>query len=98
MAVLRFGGFELDDELGELRRQGRRLHLAAQPLSALAVLVTRAGSIVTRDELRRHLWGDDRFVEFDRSLNFCIAEIRRALGDEARSSRFIETVPKRGYR
>jgi DNA-binding winged helix-turn-helix (wHTH) protein/tetratricopeptide (TPR) repeat protein len=98
MAVTRFGLFELDDEAGELRRQGRRVHLAAQPLKVLALLSSRAGSIVTRDELRRHIWSDGTFVEFDRSLNFCIAEVRAALGDDARSPRFIETVPKRGYR
>jgi DNA-binding winged helix-turn-helix (wHTH) protein/tetratricopeptide (TPR) repeat protein len=98
MAVIRFGVFELDDHTGELRRQGRRVHLAAQPFRVLALLVSGAGSIVTREDLRRHLWGEDTFVEFDRSLNFCVAEVRAALGDDARSPRFIETIPKRGYR
>src|SRR5215510_6303565 len=98
MAVRRFATFELDDEHGELRRQGRRIHLAAQPLKVLALLTSRAGEVVTRDELRRHVWGDDTFVDFDRSLNFLVAEIRSALRDDARSARFIETVPKRGYR
>ena len=98
MAVVRFGVFEIDDETGEMRRQGRRVHISAQPFKALVLLTSRAGDIVSRDELRRHLWGDDTFVEFDRSLNFCIAEIRAALHDDARSPRFIETVPRRGYR
>jgi len=98
LAIIRFGAFEMDDETGELRRQGRRVHLAAKPFAALALLTTRAGDLVTREELRRHLWGDDTFVDFDRGLNFAIAEVRAALNDQARSPRFIETVPKRGYR
>src|SRR5262245_1960736 len=98
MAVLRFGVFELDADAGELRRQGRRVHLAAQPFKVLAVLTGRPGEIVTRDELRRLLWNHGTFVEFDRGINFSIAEVRAALHDEARSPRFIETVPKRGYR
>jgi DNA-binding winged helix-turn-helix (wHTH) protein/tetratricopeptide (TPR) repeat protein len=98
MVVRRFGVFDLDETTGELWRQGRRVHLAAQPFKVLALLTSRAGEIITRDELRHHLWSDGTFVEFDRSLNFCIAEVRRALGDDARSPRFVETVPKRGYR
>jgi DNA-binding winged helix-turn-helix (wHTH) protein/tetratricopeptide (TPR) repeat protein len=98
MAVRRFATFELDDEQGELRRQGRRIHLAAQPLKVLALLTSRAGDIVSRDELRRHVWGDDTFVDFDRSLNFLVAAIRAALRDDARSPRFVETIPRRGYR
>ncbi len=98
MAVVRFGVFEIDDATGEMRRQGRRVHIAAQPFKTLVLLASRAGDVVSRDELRRHLWGDDTFVEFDRSLNFCVAEIRAALHDDARSPRFIETVPRRGYR
>lgn len=98
MSAMRFGAFELDPEAGELRLQGRLVHLAAQPLKALSLLATRAGEVVTRDELCRHVWGGDRFVEFDRSLNFCIASIRAALRDDARRPRFIETLPRRGYR
>jgi DNA-binding winged helix-turn-helix (wHTH) protein/Flp pilus assembly protein TadD len=96
--VTTFGVFELDAGAGELRRQGRRVHLAAQPFKVLALLSSRPGSIVTREELRRHLWSEGTFVEFDRGLNFCIAEARAALGDDARSPRFIETIPKQGYR
>lgn len=98
MALLRFGVFELDTEGGELRRQGRMVRLTGQPFKALHLLVSRPGEIVTRDELRRHIWGETRFVDFDRSLNFCIAAARDALGDSARSPRFIETIPRRGYR
>jgi DNA-binding winged helix-turn-helix (wHTH) protein len=98
MPVLRFGAFELDPESRELRLQGRLVHLAAQPMKVLSLLATRAGEVVTRDELRRHVWGDGTFVEFDKSLNFCMASIRSALRDDARSPRFIETLPRRGYR
>ena len=72
MAVRAFGVFELDEEAGELRRQGRLVHLTGQPLKALCLLVARGGTIVTRDELRRHIWDDGRFVDFDRNLNFFI--------------------------
>lgn len=98
MAVARFGTFELDGDTRELRRQGRLVHLTGQPLAALELLVSRPGDVVTREELRRHIWGDSRFVDFDRGLNFCIATIRTALGDSARRPRFIETIPRRGYR
>src|SRR5262245_49289275 len=98
LATARFGVFELDEAAGELRRQGRRVHLAAKPLKALALLTDRAGEGVTREELRDHLWGNATFVEFDRALNFAIAEVRAALRDDARSPRFIETLQKRGYR
>jgi DNA-binding winged helix-turn-helix (wHTH) protein len=98
MGITRFGVFELDAAAGELHRRGRRVHLAGQPLKVLALLTSRSGAIVTRKELRRHLWSDGTFVEFDRGLNFAIAEVRAALGDDARHPRFIETIPKRGYR
>jgi len=98
MAVFRFSVFELDQATGELTRQGRRVHLAAQPAKALSILIERAGTVVTRDDLRRELWGEHTFVDFDRGLNFCVASVRRALGDEARRPRFVETLPKRGYR
>jgi DNA-binding winged helix-turn-helix (wHTH) protein/tetratricopeptide (TPR) repeat protein len=98
MALLRFGVFELDADAGELRRQGRMVRLTGQPFKALQLLVSRPGDLVTREELRRHIWDDARFVDFDRSLNFCIAAVRDALGDSARNPRFIETIPRRGYR
>src|SRR3954468_2657790 len=98
MPLVRFGVFELDPERGELRRQGRRVHLAGQALKVLGLLTARAGEVVTRDELQHHLWEPGTFVEFDRGLNFCIASVRAALNDDARRPRFIETLPKRGYR
>ena len=98
MEAVRFGAFELDVGAGELRRQGRRVAVTAQAARCLALLTSRPGEIVTRDELRRHLWPDGTFVDFDRSLNFAIASLRAALGDSARSPRFIETLPRRGYR
>src|SRR5262245_55525068 len=87
LATVRFGVFELDEAASELRRQGRRVHLAPKPLKALALLTRRAGEVVTRDELRDHLWEHGTFVEFDRALNFAIAEVRAALRDDARSPR-----------
>ena len=94
----RFGLFELDVVTGELRRSGRRVHLAPQPGRVLLTLVERAGQIVTRDELKEAAWGDKTFVDFEQGLNFCMKQIRAALGDEADNPRFIETVPRRGYR
>jgi DNA-binding winged helix-turn-helix (wHTH) protein/tetratricopeptide (TPR) repeat protein len=98
MAVRRFGVFDLDLETGELHRAGRRVHLTAQAAKVLALLASRPGIVVTRDELKRHLWGDDTFVDFDRSLNFCVSLVRTALRDAAHNPRFIETLPRRGYR
>src|SRR5689334_24136023 len=98
MDALRFSVFELDRESEELTRAGRRVAIAHQAFVVLWILASRAGAVVTRDELRRALWGDGTHVDFDRSLNFCIASVRRALGDDARSPRFVETIPKCGYR
>jgi DNA-binding winged helix-turn-helix (wHTH) protein/tetratricopeptide (TPR) repeat protein len=96
--LVRFGTFELDLDAGILHRHGRRVPLQEQPARILAVLVSRPGDVVTREELRQLVWTDDTFVEFDASLNAAITKIRRALGDSASAPRFIETVPKRGYR
>jgi DNA-binding winged helix-turn-helix (wHTH) protein/tetratricopeptide (TPR) repeat protein len=96
--LVRFGTFELDVDAVVLRRHGRRVPLQEQPARILVVLVSRPGQLVTRDELRQLVWSDDTFVEFDASLNAAITKIRRALGDSASAPRFIETVPKRGYR
>jgi len=98
VALVRFSVFELDVETGELRRLGRRVHLTAQAATVLTLLASRPGEIVTRDELKRHLWGRDTFVDFDRSLNFCVSSARAALRDSARNPQFIETLPRRGYR
>lgn len=95
---IRFGLFELDPATGELRREGRAVRLQPQPARVLALLVARPGEVVTREELRRQIWNDGTFVDFERGLNFCIAQIRAALQDSAESPRFIETLPRRGYR
>jgi DNA-binding winged helix-turn-helix (wHTH) protein/tetratricopeptide (TPR) repeat protein len=96
--LVRFGTFELDLDAGVLHRGGRRVPLQEQPARILGLLVSRPGELVTREELRHLVWTDDTFVEFDASLNAAITKIRRALGDSASAPRFIETVPKRGYR
>jgi len=98
MTRLRFASFEFDAAAGELWRDGRRLPLQRQPARLLELLTARAGELVTRDEIRQALWGDDTHVDFERSLNFCVARLRSALGDNASSPTFIETVPTRGYR
>ena len=74
------------------------MRLQPQPARVLALLLERPGEIVSREDLRRHVWGNETFVDFERGLNFCIAQIRSALGDSADSPRYVETVPKRGYR
>jgi len=95
---LHFGDFDVDLRLGELRRQGTRVPLQEQPFQVLAVLLERRGELVRREELRRHVWPEDTFVEFDHALNTAIKKIRIALGDCADSPRYVETIPKRGYR
>jgi TolB-like protein/DNA-binding winged helix-turn-helix (wHTH) protein len=95
---LRFDGFELDVRAGELRKHGVRLRLRGQPLLVLEILLERAGEVVTREELRTLIWPADTFVGFDHSLHNAIARIREALGDSAETPRYIETLPRRGYR
>ena len=97
-AILRFGVFEVDLRAGELRKQGARIKLQEQPFHVLTVLLQRAGEVVTREELRNQNWPADTFVDFDNSLNTAINRLREALGDSADSPRFIETLPRRGYR
>ena len=96
--VARFGVFELDLSAGELRKNGVKLRLQGQPLQILALLLERAGGVVTRDELRQNLWPSDTFVDFDHSLNTAINKVREALGDSASSPRYVETLARRGYR
>src|SRR6266850_1878921 len=95
---LHFGAFELDLATSELRRSGSVVRLPPQPLKVLALLAGRPGELVTREELRAHLWGEETFVDFDRGLNFCVNQVRAALGDDADAPRFVETLPRRGYR
>jgi DNA-binding winged helix-turn-helix (wHTH) protein/Tol biopolymer transport system component len=96
--VTRFGDFELDACSGELRKAGRRVNLQNQPLQVLQLLLERPGDVVTRDELRQRLWSHDTFVDFERGLNAVVNRLRETLNDSADSPRFIETVPRRGYR
>src|SRR5215831_7902322 len=96
--ILRFDLFELDTGAGELRRNGDRIKLPPQPFRVLELLVRRSGEILTRAEIRERIWCDDTFVDFEQGLNFCIRQIREALGDTAATPRFIETLPRRGYR
>ncbi len=95
---VRFGLFEFSPVSGELRRDGRPVKLQAQPARVLAVLVAAAGQVVSRDTLQREVWGPGTHVDFDRGLNFCIAQVRAALGDSAESPRFVATIPRQGYR
>jgi TolB-like protein len=97
-AIFRFGSFELHTEPGELRHHGDLVKLAPQPLKVLEILIGKAGQIATRAEVREQVWCGDTFVDFEQGLNFCIRQIREALGDTADAPRFIETLPRRGYR
>jgi DNA-binding winged helix-turn-helix (wHTH) protein len=96
--IVRFGVFEVDLRAGELRKQGVKIKLQEQPFHVLTVLLQRPGEVVTREELRNQNWPSDTFVDFDNSLNTAINKLREALGDSADNPRFIETLPRRGYR
>ena len=96
--VIRFGNFELDQSSGELRKRGVRIKLADQPLQILRVLLDRPGEVVTRQALRQQLWDAETFVDFDVGLNSAIRKLRDALDDSAENPRFVETLPRRGYR
>jgi TolB-like protein/DNA-binding winged helix-turn-helix (wHTH) protein/Tfp pilus assembly protein PilF len=94
----RFGVFEVDPASGELRKQGRRIRLGEQSLQVLLALLERPGEVVTRQQLKQRLWPADTFVDFDANLNTAMSMLREALGDSAKNPRFIETLPRRGYR
>jgi DNA-binding winged helix-turn-helix (wHTH) protein len=96
--IVRFGAFELNLETSELRRNGESLPLERQPARVLTLLASRAGRLVTRDDLRAHIWPEGTHVDFDRGLNYCIRQVRATLEDDARVPRFIETIPRQGYR
>src|SRR5713226_3205873 len=94
----RFGPFEVDFRAGELLKNGRRIRLQDQPLQVLAMLLEHPGDVVTRDEFRQKLWPNDTFVDFDHGLNNAINRLRETLCDSAENPRYIETLPRRGYR
>lgn len=96
--LVRFGVFELDLRTGELRKSGVRVNLSDQPFQVLRALLERPGDLVTREELRRRLWPAETFVDFERGLNAAVRRLREALGDAADVPRFVETLPRRGYR
>lgn len=96
--LLRFGVFELNLDLEEVRKSGSLLKLAPQPFKLLAMLASRSGQIVTRDEIQQQLWGSDTFIDFEQGVNKCIKQIRAALGDNADNPLYIETLPRHGYR
>jgi TolB-like protein/DNA-binding winged helix-turn-helix (wHTH) protein/Tfp pilus assembly protein PilF len=97
-SVVRFGAYELDLRAGIVRKSGVRIRCQEQPLQVLAALIERPGELVTREELRRRVWPQDTFVDFDHALNTAIKKIRVALNDDADAPRYVETVPRRGYR
>ncbi len=96
--VLRFGAFELALPSGELRKQGLRVKLQDQPLAVLRLLLEHPGAVVPREEIRQRIWPADTFVDFDVGVNNAVKKIRQALGDSAETPRFVETIPRRGYR
>jgi DNA-binding winged helix-turn-helix (wHTH) protein len=96
--VIRFEGFEVDLRAQELYKAGRKIKLQVQPFQVLAMLLERAGDVVTREEMQKRLWPADTFVDFDHGVNTAIKKLRQALGDDKNKPRFVETLPKRGYR
>jgi TolB-like protein len=96
--TVRFGAFELDQDAGELRKDGIKVRLQEQPFQMLQILLQRPGEVVTREELQQKIWPSDTFVDFDHGINNSIKRLREALGDTAETPRYVETLPRRGYR
>jgi DNA-binding winged helix-turn-helix (wHTH) protein len=96
--LLRFGVFELNLDLEELRKNGALLKLPPQPFKLLALLASRSGQLVTRDEIQEQLWGDDTFIDFEQGVNKCIKQIRTVLSDNPDNPLYLETIPRHGYR
>jgi DNA-binding winged helix-turn-helix (wHTH) protein len=96
--IRKFANFVVDSRAGELYGRGKKIKLQHQPMQVLLVLLEKPGQIVTREELRQKIWPADTFVDFEHSLNTAIKKLRLALGDRATNSRFVETLPRRGYR
>src|ERR1700686_2607699 len=95
---VRFGSFEMDEIAGELRKDGVKIRLQEQPFQILQILLERPGEVVTREDLRKRVWPTDTFVDFDHGINNAIKRLREVLGDIAETPRYIETLPRRGYR
>src|SRR5687768_8066105 len=95
---LRFGAFELDMRLRELRSGTTRIRLQEQPFEILRIMLERPGDVVTREQIRQRLWPDGTYVDFEHSLNAAVKRLRAALGDDAENPTFVETLPRRGYR
>src|ERR1700757_1224737 len=96
--VVRFGTYEVSLQSGEVRKAGLRIRVQQQPMKLLEILLEHPGEVVTREELRSRVWPNDSFGDFDQALNIAVGKLRSALGDSAENPRFIETLPKRGYR
>lgn len=96
--VVRFDAFEVDLQAGELYKAGRKIKLQVQPFHVLAMLLEKPGEVVTRAEMQKRLWPADTFVDFDHSVNTAVKKLRQALGDDKKKPKFVETLPKRGYR
>ena len=97
-SVVRFGTYEISLQSGELRKAGVRIRVQQQPLKLLEILLERPGEVVTREELRSRIWPNESFGDFDQAVNVAIAKLRAALSDSADNPRYIETLPRRGYR
>jgi TolB-like protein/DNA-binding winged helix-turn-helix (wHTH) protein/Flp pilus assembly protein TadD len=97
-SVVRFGTYEVSLHSGEVRKAGLKIKVQQQPMKLLEILLERPGEVITREELRSRVWSDESFGDFDQAVNIAIAKLRSALGDSAENPRFIETIPKRGYR
>src|SRR5215475_14537343 len=96
--VLRFGTYEVDPHAGELRKSGIRIKVQQQPLKLLELLLEQPGEVITREELRARIWPEESFGDFDQAVNVAVAKLRAALSDSADNPRYIETIPRRGYR
>ena len=96
--IYRFGTFEFDSGTGDLRRSGRAIALEPQPARALTLLLAKAGAVITREELKAAVWGAETHVDFDRGIAYCISQVRTALSDNAENPRFIQTLPRQGFR
>src|SRR5271169_558742 len=97
-SVVRFGTFEVSLQSGEMRKGGVRIKVQQQPMKLLEILLEHPGEVVTREELRSRVWANESFGDFDQAVNIAIGKLRSALGDSAENPRYIETLPKRGYR